>query len=233
MCAIDWLVLLEYTKVLLSWPPIALVIAVLLITRFRGAIDDFLKRIVEGNIFGQAFKAVPPPQQTAPATATEDRLALAAEAAPHPAAGAQGVQAPGPLPPELAGDPLAPAAVAYVQSNPAQTVIEYKRVLFAYNAERLFTRIYGTQIALLEFLAARPNEPASLAELALFHDQHQQKAGSTEYQLRDYVNFLVGFGAIAVAGQENAYVYSITQHGVEFLSYIKANYPVNWNARAF
>jgi hypothetical protein len=226
--------LLEYTKVLLSWPPIALVIAVLLITRFRGAIDDFLKRIVEGNIFGQAFKAVPPPpQQTAPAGATEDRLALAAEAAPHPAVGAQAEQAPGPLPPELAGDPLAPVAVAYVRSNPAQTVIEYKRVLFAYNAERLFMRIYGTQIALLEFLAARPNEPASLAEFAPFHDQHQQKAGTTEYQLRDYVNFLVGFGVISVAGQESAYVYSITQHGVEFLSYIKANYPVNWNARVF
>ena len=231
MCAIDWVIVLEYAKVVLSWPPIALVIAILFIARFRGAIDDFLKRLVEGNIFGQAFKAVPPPQQTAPASATENRLARAAEAAPHPSD--QRVQELVPLPPELAGDPLAPAAVAYVQSNPAQTVIEYKRVLFAYNAERLFTRIYGTQIALLEFLAARPNEPALLAELAPFHEQHQQKAGSTEYQLRDYVNFLVGFGAVSVAGQENAYLYSITQHGVEFLSYIKANYPVNWNGRAF
>lgn len=139
----------------------------------------------------------------------------------------------GQLPPELVGDSLAPAAVAYVRSNPAQTVIEYKRVLFAYNAERLFSRIYGTQIALLVFLASRPHAPAPLALLAQFHDEHQQKAGSTEYQLRDYVNFLVGFGVVAVSGQENAYEYRITQHGVEFLSYIKANYPASWNQRAF
>lgn len=223
--------LLEYIKVLLSWPPIALVIAVLFIARFRGAIDDFLKRLVEGNIFGQAFKAVPPPQQSGSAGAKEDRLALAAEAVPPTPAPAG--QVPDQLPPQLAGDPLAPAAVAYVRNNPAETVIEYKRVLFAYNSERLFMRIYGTQVVLLEFLALRPETPSPMSVLAQFHDEHQQKAGSTEYQLRDYVNFLVGFGVVAVFGQESAYEYKITQHGVEFLSYIKANYPANWNQRAF
>ena len=232
MCAIDWQMLLEYVKVLFSWPPVALVIAILFVARFRGAIDDFLKRVVEGNILGQAFKAVPPLQQTGSLGATEDRLAIAAEAAPQPS-GAQAQQAQEQLPAELAGDPLAPAAVAYVRSNPAQTVIEYKRVLFAYNAERLFTRIYGTQIALLEFLASRPDAPVPLALLTQFHDEHQKKVGSTEYQLRDYVNFLVGFGVVAVSGQGNAYEYKVTQHGVEFLSYIKANYPANWNQRAF
>lgn len=232
MCAIDWTVLLEYIKVLISWPPIALVIAILLITRFRSAIDDFLKRVVEGNILGQIFKAVPPPQQTALSGVTEDRLAIAAEANRRPN-GTQANEGQDPLPPELAGDPIAPAAVAYVRSNPAQTVIEYKRVLFAYNAERLFTRIYGTQVALLEFLASRPEAPAPLALLARFHEEHQQKSGSTEYQLRDYVSFLVGFGVVTVTGQENSYQYSISQHGVEFLSYIKANYATNWNQRAF
>lgn len=232
MCAINWQMLLEYIKVFLSWPPIALAIAILFISRFRGAIDDFLKRLVEGTIFGQAFKAVPPPQQSGSSGATEDRLALAAEAAPQPIH-AQTDGVPDQLPPELAGDPQASSAVAYVRSNPAQTVIEYKRILFAYNSERLFIRIYGTQIELLEFLASRPDTPALLSHLAKFHDEHQQKAGSTEYQLRDYVNFLVGFGVAAVSGQETAHEYKITQHGVEFLSYIKANYPVNWNQRAF
>jgi hypothetical protein len=232
MCAIDWQILLEYIKVLLSWPPIALVIAILFISRFRGAIDNFLNRMVEGTIFGQAFKAVPPPQQSGSAGATEDRLALAAEATPQPIpAQSDGILEQ--LPPELGDDPLAPSAVAYVRSNPALTVIEYKRILFAYNSERLFIRIYGTQIALLEFLASRPDNPAPLSLLAKFHDEHQQKAGSTEYQLRDYVNFLVGFGVVAVSGHETAYEYKITQHGVEFLSYIKANYPANWNQRAF
>ncbi|MEO7622003.1 MAG: hypothetical protein ABIS30_02960 [Gallionella sp.] len=232
MCTIDWQMLLEYVKVLFSWPPIALVIAILFISRFRGAIDDFLKRVVEGNIFGQVFKAVPPLQQTGAPGATENRLAMAAEASPQ-ATEAQAQDTPDHLPPELAGDPLAPAAVGYVRNNPAQTVIEYKRLLFAYNSERLFMRIYGTQVALLEYLASQPEASASLARLAQFHEEHQQKAGSTEYQLRDYVNFLVGYGVVAVSGPENAYEYRITQHGVEFLSYIKANYPPNWNQRAF
>jgi hypothetical protein len=226
MCSIDWQLLLEYLKVLLSWPPIAFLTAVIFVARFRAAIDDFLKRLVEGNILGQVFKAVPPPQQSLPSGATEDRLAVAAEAAP-PAAIAED------LPPELAGDPLAPAAVSYVRTNPAQTVIEYKRVLLAYNAERLFTRIYGTQIALLEYLALKGGAFVPLAELSQFHEEHQKKAGSAEYQLRDYVNFLVGFGVAAIAGPENSYEYRITQHGVEFLSYIKANYPAHWNQHAF
>lgn len=232
MCTIDWAMLLEYLKVLLSWPPVAFLIALLFVARFRGAIDDFLKRLVEGNIFGQVFKAVPPAQQSIPAGATEDRLAVAAEAAPQVSAAAVQV-AVGQLPPELAGDPLAPAAVAYARSNPAQTVIEYKRVLFAYNAERLFVRIYGTQIALLEYLTLKGGASVPLAELTQFHDEHQKKSGSGEYQLREYVNFLVGFGVIAVSGPENSYEYRITQHGAEFLSYIKANYPAYWNQRAY
>lgn len=230
MCVLNWELLLEYLKVLFSWPPIALVIAFIFISRFRGAIDDFLNRIIEGNIFGQAFKAVPPRQQPGGPRATEDRLALAAEAHPQEN-GVQQVEEP--LPPELANDPLAPAAIAYVKNNPAQTVIEYKRILFSYNSERLFTRIYGTQIALLEFLAAHPDEPASIMRLAQFHEEHQQKAGSTEYQLRDYINFLVSYGVVSVSGPEHALEYRITQHGVEFLSYIKANYASIWNQRAF
>lgn len=232
MCTIDWAMLLEYLKVVLSWPPIAFLIALLVLGRFRSAIDDFLKRLVEGNIFGQVFKAVPPSQQAVPSGATENRLAVAAEVAPAPNNAAVQEVAEN-LPPELAGDPHAPAAVAYVRANPAQTVIEYKRVLFAYNAERLFIRIYGTQVALLEYLASKPGDTVPLAELVKFHEEHQQKAGSTDYQLREYVSFLVGFGVVAVSGVENAFEYRITQHGVEFLSYIKANYPTNWNQRGY
>jgi hypothetical protein len=207
------------------------VIAFVLITRFRSAIDDFLKRLVEGNIFGQEFKAVPPERQSDSAGVTEDGLAKAAEASaqlpePQPAQVQQ-------LPPELAGDPLAPAAVAYVRNNPAQTVLEYKRVLFAYNSEKLFARIYGTQIELLEFLAARRGDPATLTLLVRFHEEHQQKVGSADYPLWEYVAFLVNFGVVAVAGPESAREYSVTQHGLEFLSYIKTNYPHHWNKRAY
>lgn len=231
MCVLNWELLLEYLKVLFNWPPIALAIAIVFMSRFRGAIDGILNRVIEGNILGQAFKAVPPRQQPGGAAATEDRLALAAEAHPQPTNVAQQVTEP--LPPELANDPLAPAAIAYVKNNSAQTVIEYKRLLFNLNAERLFNRIYGTQISMLEFLASRADEPASLVRLAQFHEEYLRKAGSPDYQLRDYVNFLVGYGVVSASGPEHAQEYKITQHGAEFISYIKANYAATWNQRAF
>lgn len=232
MYELNWLLLLEYLKVLLSWPPIALIIAIIFIARFRSAINNFLDRVIEGNFFGQVLKAAPPHQPLEPGGAMEDRLIKAAEAQPHTSVQPTvGVLVP--LPPELANDPLAQAAIDWVRNNPAQTVIEYKQLLFKYSSERLFNVIYGTQIALLEFLAAHPVEPITLAQLAQFHREHQSKAARTDYQLQDYVNFLASYTAIAVAGPPHQQTYSITQYGVEFLSYIKANYPVSWNQRAF
>lgn len=222
MCTINWQLLLEYLRVFLSWPPIALIIAFLFITTFRKQIDDLLTRVVEGNFLGQVFKAVPPSQQLV--GATEDRLALAVQDSSVPMESEQ-------LPPELVGDPTAASAVAYARNNPAQVIIEYRKVLFAYNSEKLFARIFGTQVELLEFLASRPNDSIPLAVLARFHGDHQTKVGNTAYELRDYVNFLISFGVISVSGPENAHEYKITQHGVEFLSYIKSNYPGSWNVR--
>ncbi len=63
MCNVNWQLVLEDLKVLLSWPPIGLVTALSFVTRFRSAIDDFLNHLVEENIFGQVFKAVPPSQK--------------------------------------------------------------------------------------------------------------------------------------------------------------------------
>ncbi|RVU42848.1 hypothetical protein [Rubrivivax rivuli] len=210
----------------------ALVIAVLFIWRFRSAIDDFLKRVVEGNIFGQAFKAIPPAQQSTATSATEDRLATAADNAVRPAE-PQARQDPAAVPPELAQDPSAPAALRYIQENPGQTLLEYRRVLFAYHSERLFTRIYGTQITMLEYLKSNADVPTKLSALTQFHDEHQQRASSTEYQLRDYLGFLVSFGVVSQSGPSDSHEYKITENGIQFLSYIKANYPTNWNQRAY
>jgi hypothetical protein len=232
MCAIDWKMLLEYLKVFLSWPPVALLIAMLFVSRFRTAIDDFLKRLVEGNIFGQKFTAVPPPQQKDNANPIEDPLALAAEASAQ-ASTTGTLQTDEQLPPELTNEPFAREAINYARQHPVETVIEYRKLLFNYGAERLFARIYGTQISLLEFLKTKSGTPSSLAELMPFHDEHQRKAEDTSYQIRDYMNFLINWGVIAASGEENAHEYRIKDYGIEFLSYIKANYPLEWNKRAY
>jgi hypothetical protein len=232
MCEVNWTLLLEYLKIFLGWPPIALAIALVFFSRFRLAIQSLLNRVVEGNVLGQTFKAAPPLEQREVAGATADRLTQAVEAqnAQHPNPNAPANVA---LPPELQSDPQAQAAVAWVQAHPGQTVAEYKRLLFSYNSERLFNAIYGTQISLLEHLASRPTESLSLAELTPFHDAHQNIVGRTEYQLRDYIGFLVNFGVVTVEGAPDNQRYRISQHGLEFLSYIKASYPVAWSQRAF
>lgn len=232
MCDVNWVLLLEYAKIIFAWPPIALVIALVFFKWFQLSIQGFLNRATEANVLGQTVKAAPPEVQREVQGTTEDRLTQAAEAQ-----STQGASVTTPenvsLPPELQNDPQAQLAITYVKNNPVQTVIEYKRLFFSYNCERLFNSIYGTQISLLEFLAARPTESVTLPEVAPFHSAHQAQVGRTEYQLRDYVNFLLVFGVVSADGSPESLHYRITQHGVEFLSYIKANYPSAWNQRAY
>ncbi|HUX64673.1 hypothetical protein [Sulfuricella sp.] len=232
MCELNWLLLLEYAKVLFSWPPIALVIALVILARFRLAIQGFLNRATEANVLGQTVKAAPPIElQREVKGSTEDRLTQAAKVQSTQVAGAATPEH-ATLPPELQNDPQAQLAITYVKNNPIQTVVEYKRLFLSYNYERLFNSVYGTQISLLEFLASRPTESITLPEVAPFHSAHQALVGRTEYQLRDYVNFLVAFGVLSAEGPPDILRYRITQHGAEFLSYIKANYPSVWNQRA-
>jgi len=232
MCEINWQLLLEYLKVLLSWPPIALLITFIFFARFRLAISNLLNRVTEGNFFGQGFKAAPPNQSLESGGVAEDLLIKASEAQSNTGA-QQNIETPTPLPPELANDPQALVAIEWVKGNPIQTVIEYKRLLLNYNFERLFNIIYGTQILLLEYLSSRSGETVALTQLAQFHLMYLSKPKATSYELQDYVNFLVTYGVIAVAGVPNQQTYSLTPHGVQFLAYIKTNYPLGWFNRTF
>jgi hypothetical protein len=232
MCEVNWPLLIEFFKIVLGWPPVALAIALLFFWRFRVAIHGLLGRVTEGSLLGQTFKAAPPSEQRKELIgAPVDRLAKAAEAHATRDNAAPGEQVS--LPPELQNDPHARNAVAYIRNNPTEVLIEYKRLLFSYNSERLFNAIYGTQISLLVFLASRPTEAVAVPELATFHATHQVSVGRTDYQLMDYLGFLSSFGVIAPEGTPERVSYRITQSGVEFLSYIKAAYPTAWTQRAF
>jgi hypothetical protein len=238
MCETDWALILEYLKVFMSWPPMAVIITLLLIIHFRGSIDDFIKRMVRGDIFGQKFEAAPPQPQNFELESGTESLSekVTEEPASSPQASSQPPsqeQAPEELPLELRGDPSAETAIEYVKKNPIQTVIDYKRLMSSYNSERLFGRIFGTQISLLTHLANYPEAWFSLPQLVYFHGEHQRLTGRTEYQLPDYINFLVNSGVLVASGPPSANHYKISQSGVEFLSYIKANYPHEWDKRLY
>lgn len=231
MCEFNWILALEYIKVFLGWPPIALGISILFFWKFRKSIEGLIERVVEGNLLGQTFKATPHAEQQRDAGGAESNKLLPSSRIDGPQHQATEENDPLELPPELRNDPYAKSAISYVKENPIKTVIEYKKLLFQYNAERLFNSIFGTQISVLEYLASRQNIGASLDDLSPFHKRHQELIGRDEYPLRDYLGFLVGFGAITATSSPDGEHFYITPDGVEFLNHIKAIYPTSWHQR--
>ena len=233
MCEFNWLLILEYAKVLLGWPPIALLISMIFFWRFRNSIGGLIERVTEGNLLGQTFKATPPVEQQRDAGGAEsNRLISSISENNQQPQIPEGNTLPD-LPPELINDQFARSAINYVIDNPIQTVIEYKKLLFQYNSERLFNSIFGTQISLLEYLASQKSKGGSLSELSQFHTKHQEIIGRDEYPLRDYLGFLVGFGVIYPGSSAEGEHFYITQDGIDFLSHIKIAYPTNWHQRPF
>lgn len=125
MCNANWVLILEYLKVFFSWPPMAVAICVLLVTIFRGAIENLIQRLTEGDILGQKFKAVAPQALDVDLSSGIEQLTEKAGEAGSAAAPSQG-PAPEELPVELRGDPNAATAIEYVKKNPVQVVVDYK-----------------------------------------------------------------------------------------------------------
>jgi len=231
MCTINWLFLLEYFKVLLSWPPIALVIAIIAIVRFNNSIQGLLNRINEGSFMGGSFKATPQAdQQFSESVNSKNDLGLGAISANESHAI---YSEHGKLPPELIGDPLAIKAIQFVKDNPIQTVVEYKNLSKFYGFERTFNLIYGTQISLLDMLSKTPDKVFNQAELMTFYYLHQGLANNPKYLIEDFFNFPVKFGLLNAFGPPDSRSFQITYLGQDFLSYIKSNYQLIWNTRAF
>ena len=55
--------ILEYFKVLVSWPVVVLTIAIYFFSRFKEGISDFLQRVEEGEGYGIKVKATTPSEQ--------------------------------------------------------------------------------------------------------------------------------------------------------------------------
>jgi hypothetical protein len=230
-----WQLGLGYLRVLLGWPPVALVISIVFFVRFHAPISGLIARFRGGNIFGQTIEIAPPSQMAEPEGAGANDLLTRAvkEAAGTKADGMEEVQPVKNLPSELANDPQAQAAIEWVKKNPEVTVVEYKRLVNQVAFERLYGMIYGTQISLLEFLAARPKEFTPLTQLSRFHLEYLSKLGATPYSREHYMDFLVAFSVIEQTETPQEKAYRITPHGIQFLAYIKAAYPLAWYQKYF
>lgn len=185
MYVFDWKLILEYLRVLLTWPPVVLVIFVIFSFKFTKSINQLIGRIIKAKIFGQEIDVAP------------DQSKVYAEKESLPGRSARTIgsfkvknaRRNMPLPPELENDPHAKDAIQWVKQNPELTVVEYKKVSTYLGFERLFNAIYGTQISLLDFLALRPNEAIEVAQLVKFHKDYLDRPGSVSYEFSAYIIF--------------------------------------------
>lgn len=230
MCTANWTLILEYLKVIISWPLMSTIIAFAIIFKFRSAIDDLITRVIEGDILGQKFKAAPSQRQSLNLPSGIEKLSEKTEET-------QGADISlienEDLPPELKDDPNAKNAIEYTRKNPIKVVVEYKRLNSHYHFERLFFRIYGTQIALLTYLASYPENWFSLQQLAVFNTEHHKLSGTTNYHITNYVNYLFEAGLLLNQNTPNGQMYRINKYGLEFLAYIKISYPEESNTRMY
>lgn len=190
-------VVIDYIRVILNWPLVILILGFV----FRGAINDFFKRLVKGRGYGIEIEACTPTEQRKEAKESIQRQ------------------------PE-------DAIEKYICENPKEVKKEYLRAFNGYWFERAYNLIYGTQIQLLEHIAAKSDKGDKYINLINFYATFQQKSGLNT-QMADYLGFLVDMGFIEYSRQGSDITTKITPYGLDFLSYIKTQYPLGYKYKAF
>lgn len=117
-----------------------------------------------------------------------------------------------------------PAAV-----DQQQLIQQYQEVYFWFWCERIYNIIFGTQILVLEFLETRP-DGERYAALELFY-QESVRRNRLPRLMSDYLDFLRNVGLIEYFSKENDLYTRITPLGVNFLRYIREQYPSGYQLR--
>ena len=120
----------------------------------------------------------------------------------------------------------------WIRENPKQMLEEYQRAVNGYVFERAFNLSYGSQIALLEHLESKGDLGDKYINLLPYYNQFLQRSGSRT-QFADYVGFLKNLNFVEIDGEESDLLVRITPSGVNFLSYLRTQYPGTYQIRAF
>jgi len=119
----------------------------------------------------------------------------------------------------------------YIQSKPKEAAKEIIRLWNGYIFERTFNIIYGTQIDLLEHLSIKGSEGDKYINLVFFYNEFVKRSRPASVQMADYLKFLKDTGFIGFVGEGSELSVKIMPYGVDFLSYIKQNYPLKYKYR--
>lgn len=111
---------------------------------------------------------------------------------------------------------------------------EYLRIFNLYVFEKGFAIMYGTQIDLLEYLTSKADEGEKLVNLHRFYVDFIKKSIYSKQTFKAYYKFLENWKFIQIiTSKDNEKIVKITPHGLDFLSYIKSEYPGSYNIKSF
>lgn len=242
-CSIDWRLILDYLKVLLSGPPVTAVVVFFVGWRFQSSIRQWFNNRTLDRLEASATGiSATFTNQTPDARAPEPKIVAQIEAPPP-------VPALTPLPPDPSGalkdgvpyitkeslredlrdDPRALGLLQYLQSNFASSIGEIFDLALWYRFEEALHMIFGTQTEVLLALVT-DDEWLSQGALKLLYTKHRQLVGEANPRPEDaFYEFLVTKGFIEKRDRDSETEYRIHPDGRSYLAYVQRKYPLKWN----
>lgn len=121
----------------------------------------------------------------------------------------------------------------YVRNNPRQAIKTIIDISRNFRFERIFNIIYGSQIRLLLSLRLRGDSGDKYINLCSYYDDYINRSRLYSAKTEDYFGFLYSMKLIEYFGEIPNYSVKITPEGIDFLSYIKNEYPTTFKYKPF
>jgi len=123
------------------------------------------------------------------------------------------------------------ALLTWVQENPEQVVTDYQRLFRGYWFERALNLIFGTQLELLEHLEACGDAGERYINLVPYFQKYLKQSGHSQRQMADYLGFLRDMRFMEYVEHDGEQYARLTPFGVDFLSYLRAQYGEMYKGR--
>ena len=121
----------------------------------------------------------------------------------------------------------------YVKNNPREAIETIIKISRNFRFEKTFNIIYGTQINLLTHLSTKGDSGDRYINLAFYYHDYISRSKFYSAKIEDYFGFLEAMQMIEFFGEGNNVSIRITPEGINFLSYIKKEYPTTFNYKPF
>lgn len=216
-CYANWPLVLEFLKVALSGPPMAVIALLAILVIFRSQVRQWMRthtpKEVEVSAAGARLKVTMQGQ-------AEPTVPLP-EVHGHGQAGAP-INAQ--VPAEWADDPHAAGVLAFLQTSPGPATGNVLDIVRQLRFERLLQVMFGTQQAALEFLHDQPG-PQPADQFEAFYKEHQQRVGDSARSFTDWAGFLASREILVITPVNGASHYDVTDLGRKYVEYVRAFYP--------